>query len=1122
MRTIDISVNDSKVVINNPCVITEGNLNTIFAYFTFPETWTGLVKKVKFGDFTPIEIPSSNKVAVPMIEGTKTLAIKVFGYALSNEEYELIYSPAPSQITVAEGSFDTTGVSPAVPDPGIGYMTKAILWSGYSSFFATLEENVPQDIQDEYDSVDISVLTTAQVEAEIEKINNMLLDAQSVKYITVDTEQSGINKGFVNSVITVRTNGSLAGSGNIKTSATGTTAYIEVFKNTFTGLETPMKTDRLQIYADRIVYGKGSGGAITEDKTVYFPNTEVSGQNIVKFLTSGDIPDISGLRSEIDQIWGEIDWFYEYTDELAEAIAECYRKPDDGIPTTDLASDVQTSLGKADSAIQIHQDISGKADIEDIPTKTSDLTNDSGFITSSVNNLINYYKKTETYTQAEVNALINAITTIDIQVVQALPTEDISSTTIYLLPKQSSTDVTNWYDEYIYISNAWEKIGSTEVDLSNYYTKVQADGKYLDISSEQIVTGKKKWTVDNIHTLVVDKGSSADGGYVVANKVTDNPSKPIFSTYYKSGQIVNDGKVLTLPSAADGTLATVDEIPTALSDLTDDLGSSPIHTHSQYLTSHQDISGKADIADVPTALSELSDDSTHRLVTDAEKTAWNAKAEQFIPEKVYFVEESEGSAPSEPTEIDITSRLTYHGTYYINAAGVPTSSATNHCFKCDLSAYTPTQIKTATRSTSWYSYAFYSSDSVFDSATLISGGHNASASNGQGTMNYEVFNIGSIPNNAVTLLVVRYTDFDDAVANFFVKGYDMNDSSDDSGISTDSVSGCIEQWKSDNYPDAIIYKPTGISTHVYRVGSDRTYATLKAAVAQWVTDGKPCATIYVDSGIYTTTSDPSASSNELLIKGAENRLTIIGEDRDSTIVKSTTGKYIHPAINIQGGNVTVKNITFIADHSANSFFVYLDPDRAAQNKSPNSAYAVHCDGGSEADVVSGVIEFENCNMWSWQSCGLGCGTVVNGHVIVKNCDIRSFVPGKVTDEGDASGTAEQQEAHAIYVHGSRGAIVYHSSPKTKNGTTVVSSNESFTMVDTRVYLKGGTKTLSIEDNNKENFFDLVLFKNNIFSNGVESSNIAPVPNTVTLNALSAGNNISTLNSNKNGYSLIVN
>lgn len=39
-----------------------------------------------------------------------------------------------------------------------------------------------------------------------------------------------------------------------------------------------------------------------------------------------------------------------------------YSKPSGGIPIIDLAIDVQTSLGKADTALQAHQDISGKID----------------------------------------------------------------------------------------------------------------------------------------------------------------------------------------------------------------------------------------------------------------------------------------------------------------------------------------------------------------------------------------------------------------------------------------------------------------------------------------------------------------------------------------------------------------------------------------------------------------------------------------------------------------------------------------------------------------------------------------------------------------------------------------
>lgn len=51
-----------------------------------------------------------------------------------------------------------------------------------------------------------------------------------------------------------------------------------------------------------------------------------------------------------------------------------YTKPSGGIPKTDLASDVQTSLGKADTAIQSHQDITGK---EDKSNKVTELTSES-------------------------------------------------------------------------------------------------------------------------------------------------------------------------------------------------------------------------------------------------------------------------------------------------------------------------------------------------------------------------------------------------------------------------------------------------------------------------------------------------------------------------------------------------------------------------------------------------------------------------------------------------------------------------------------------------------------------------------------------------------------------------
>ena len=59
------------------------------------------------------------------------------------------------------------------------------------------------------------------------------------------------------------------------------------------------------------------------------------------------------------------------------------------------------------------------------------------------------------------------------EVVQQLPTNP-ESNVIYLVP--STTSITeNVYDEKLYINNTWETIGSTQADLTNYYTKPECN-----------------------------------------------------------------------------------------------------------------------------------------------------------------------------------------------------------------------------------------------------------------------------------------------------------------------------------------------------------------------------------------------------------------------------------------------------------------------------------------------------------------------------------------------------------------------------------------------------------------------------------------------------------------------
>lgn len=147
-------------------------------------------------------------------------------------------------------------------------------------------------------------------------------------------------------------------------------------------------------------------------------------------------------------------------------------------PTT--LSSFQDDLGS--SPIHTHEqyvtnaDISNKADRSELPTKVSDLTNDTGFITNLVNNLANYYNKSETYNKTEVNELIEDINKFNVKIVTVLPTTDIDTHTIYFVPKIDS-ETNDHYDEYMYINSTWELIGSTSIDLSNYYNKSETYNK---------------------------------------------------------------------------------------------------------------------------------------------------------------------------------------------------------------------------------------------------------------------------------------------------------------------------------------------------------------------------------------------------------------------------------------------------------------------------------------------------------------------------------------------------------------------------------------------------------------------------------------------------------------------
>lgn len=79
--------------------------------------------------------------------------------------------------------------------------------------------------------------------------------------------------------------------------------------------------------------------------------------------------------------------------------------------------------------------------------------------------------------QAQENLGIDLSANLKREIVDTLPSEG-EQNIIYMVAKQA-TATGNVYDEYMYINGQWELIGSTEVDLSGYYTKEEADDKFL-------------------------------------------------------------------------------------------------------------------------------------------------------------------------------------------------------------------------------------------------------------------------------------------------------------------------------------------------------------------------------------------------------------------------------------------------------------------------------------------------------------------------------------------------------------------------------------------------------------------------------------------------------------------
>lgn len=134
------------------------------------------------------------------------------------------------------------------------------------------------------------------------------------------------------------------------------------------------------------------------------------------------------------------------------------------VGTTAVSTQISNAIGSLDSSISAETNkaiasvtiADGKITANTkvtIPTNNNQLTNGAGYQTASD-------------VSAAINNALAGITGVSFEVVTSLPSAGTAGT-IYLISNSGSG--TNSYDEYIYVSNKWERLGTTDVDLSSYY-----------------------------------------------------------------------------------------------------------------------------------------------------------------------------------------------------------------------------------------------------------------------------------------------------------------------------------------------------------------------------------------------------------------------------------------------------------------------------------------------------------------------------------------------------------------------------------------------------------------------------------------------------------------------------
>ena len=185
--------------------------------------------------------------------------------------------------------------------------------------------------------------------------------------------------------------------------------------------------------------------SLIDDKIAEIPSVEVPEYTLETGTDEGSV-----VLKKDGAVVGDDVIIQGYT-ALKASIAAKYTKPEGGIPLTDLASDVQTSLGKADSALQAGA-LDGYATTSALNTAIN-THNTSGTAHSDIRALISTLS-------SQIGDLGNALHFIGVE--EELPESGKDGDVVIVGSK-----------EYVWANETWNEFGS-----GDHITKAQADGYY--------------------------------------------------------------------------------------------------------------------------------------------------------------------------------------------------------------------------------------------------------------------------------------------------------------------------------------------------------------------------------------------------------------------------------------------------------------------------------------------------------------------------------------------------------------------------------------------------------------------------------------------------------------------